>query len=320
MPDERAELSAKRINDLRDDQFAYIEPGGTKDESGRTVPRSKRHFPIHDAAHVRNALQRASQSPFGKKAMPKILAAAKKFGIQVNPQGRQDPMADIERRYTFVPVEVRATGDKRRIGGYAAVFNRPSKNLGGFVETVNPAAFNDSRGRGWPGVIARYNHDDNMLLGTTDGGTLRLSVDDTGLVYEVDPPQARQDIVELVERGDVRKSSFAFRTVEDDWIQSDQGFPQRNLLLAQLVDVAPVNMPAYGDTTAGLRSDQRDIALRSLARKFDASYDEVLDRAARDELRSFFARTDNIGPKKQATFGPAARMALLARERGPLDA
>ena len=80
----KRDISTASRNDLPDSAFAYIEPGGTKDESGKTTPRSKRHFPIHDAAHVRNALARASQSPFGAKAMGKIRAAAKKFGIQVS--------------------------------------------------------------------------------------------------------------------------------------------------------------------------------------------------------------------------------------------
>ena len=78
---ERAQMSAADINNLDDDQFAYIEPGGTKDEAGRTVPRSLRHFPIHDRAHVENALARAPQSPCGDKAMPKIVKAAKKMGV-----------------------------------------------------------------------------------------------------------------------------------------------------------------------------------------------------------------------------------------------
>jgi hypothetical protein len=79
----KAERSTKEINDLPDSDFAYIEPGGSKDDEGKTVPRSLRHFPIMDAAHVRNALSRAPQSPFGEKAMPKIRAAAKKFDIDV---------------------------------------------------------------------------------------------------------------------------------------------------------------------------------------------------------------------------------------------
>jgi hypothetical protein len=79
----KAKLTRASINDLPDSDFAYIEPGGKKDDSGKTTPRSLRHFPIHDAAHVRNALARAPQSPFGAKAMAKIHAAAKKMGIHM---------------------------------------------------------------------------------------------------------------------------------------------------------------------------------------------------------------------------------------------
>src|SRR5690242_1266310 len=120
-------------------------------------------------------------------------------------------MTDAERRFTSVPVEIRAGSDSHTIGGYAAKFDRMSQNLGGFVERIAPGFFNKSRGDGWPGVVARYNHDDNMLLGTTGAGTLRLGIDDVGLQYEVDLPSARADVRELVQRGDVRQSSFAFQ-------------------------------------------------------------------------------------------------------------
>ncbi|MEU4150837.1 HK97 family phage prohead protease [Streptomyces sp. NPDC026659] len=217
-------------------------------------------------------------------------------------------MADIERRFTKVPVELRARAERQRIGGYAAVFNRQSHNLGGFVEIVNPAAFNASRGDGWPDVIARYNHDDNMLLGSTGGGTLSLAIDGTGLDYEVEPPKARGDILELVQRGDVRKSSFAFQTIEDDWGVTDQGFPMRTLVKVRLVDVAPVNTPAYPDSTAGLRS---------LARHVGADVEEVRSMAERDELRKFFQRSDRPSAPKKKVYGAAARMALLARREDP---
>lgn len=215
---------------------------------------------------------------------------------------------ETERRFTKVPVELRATNDRRMIGGYAAVFNRQSSNLGGFVEVVDPAAFNASRGDGWPDVIARYNHDDNMLLGSTGGGTLRLAIDGTGLDYEVEPPKARGDILELVQRGDVRKSSFAFRTIEDDWGTTDQGFPMRTLVKVRLVDVAPVNTPAYPDSTAGLRS---------LAARVGADFEEVRSLAERDELRRFFRRTGGPAAPAKKTLGAAARMALLARKEDP---
>lgn len=223
-----------------------------------------------------------------------------------------------ERRFTVNRVSIRARGDKqlRSIGGYAALFGTLSQNLGGFVEEVTTAFFNRSASRNWPDVMARYNHDDNMLLGTSDAQTLRLWTDETGLMYEVDPPNSRADVLELVERGDVRKSSFAFYADEVEWTVTDQNFPLRKLLSGRLVDVAPVNVPAYADTSVGLRADARMIALRSLATKVQVPVEEV---AAADDLRKFLVKTgDGIKPaQKPKTYGPAARMAILGREKDP---
>jgi phage head maturation protease len=171
-------------------------------------------------------------------------------------------MSDAERRFTSVPVEIRAGRDKQNtIGGYAAKFMRMSENLGGFKEQIAPGAFNRSASMGWPDVQARYNHDDNMLLGTTGGNSLRLRV----------------------ERGDVRQSSFAFISDEDDWDTDDTGYPRRTLTQVRLLDVAPVNAPAYLDTSVGLRS---------LAHKFDAPIEDVRKLAEVNELTKFFKRTD----------------------------
>lgn len=218
-------------------------------------------------------------------------------------------MNDLERRFTSGAVELRADSDKRTIEGYAAVFGKLSRNLGGFVEKLAPSTFNESRGREWPDVVARHNHDDGMLLGTTASGTLKLHLDDMGLRYTVDPPQSRGDILELVQRGDVRHSSFAFRTVADDWGTSDQGYPMRTLTNVQLVDVATVVTPAYPDSTAGLRS---------LAVKFEVDVEEVRSLAASDELRKFFVRTDKKGkPAPPKVFAPTALMDLKAKEKPP---
>jgi HK97 family phage prohead protease len=217
-------------------------------------------------------------------------------------------MTDAERRFTSVPVEIRAGSDKQVVGGYAAKFDRHSQNLGGFVERIAPGAFNKSRGNGWPGVIARYNHDDNMVLGTIGGGTLRLGVDDVGLTYEVDLPKARSDVYELVQRGDVRQSSFAFVTDldGDEWDTTDQGFPQRTLTSVRLYDVAPVNTPAYEDTSVGLRSIVG--ALESLSRRFEADVTEVRALAEAGDLMKFFVRSDKAPADK-----PQSAQAALAK-------
>jgi len=66
---EKAKLTTAARNKLPRSAFAFVDSKGVG------------HFPIHDKAHVRNALARVSQSPFGARALPKIRAAAKKFGI-----------------------------------------------------------------------------------------------------------------------------------------------------------------------------------------------------------------------------------------------
>jgi len=204
------------------------------------------------------------------------------------------------------PVEVRSA-QSRTIGGYAAVFNRNSENLGGFIEQVHPEFFNRSISIGWGRVICRFNHDPNMLLGTTTSGTLRLSKDNVGLLYDVDVPESRSDVFEWVGRGDVCSSSFAFQCYEDEWRTNDNGYPVRTLMSGRLIDVAPVVDPAYADATVGLRS---------LARFVGAPMEDVTARAECDELRSFFVRTDKDGmPKaeKPATYGPAALMDILSK-------
>jgi HK97 family phage prohead protease len=257
--------------------------------------------------------------------MPKIRAAAKKFGIHMSDSTRSSEyqegdvaVTDVERRYTPAAVELRAmTGDNQnRIGGYAAVFGKLSKNLGGFVETVRSGAFSKSHADGWPNVVARYNHDPNMILGTVRGRTLELRVDSAGLWYDVEPPQSRHDILDLVGRGDVAFSSFAFRVFPggDEWKTTDQSYPMRVLNEVQLVDVAPVPDPAYADTTAGLRS---------LANYLHVEFEEVHACAERDELRKFFVRTDGgpspVAKPKPRTFGPVAAAALLARRSDPWE-
>jgi uncharacterized protein len=185
-----------------------------------------------------------------------------------------------ERRYTAGPVQVRAapSGGGERIGGYGAVFDKPSHDLGGFIEQVAPSAFAKSKGDGWPHVLCRLNHNDGDLLGTTRGGTLQLSTDEFGLSYEVEPPPSRADVIELVRRGDIYQSSFAFQVASggDEWTLTDDGYPLRILRSVKLVDVAPVNTPAYPDAS---------VAMRSLAQQVGAPEGEVRKLAAEHELR-----------------------------------
>lgn len=70
-----AEWTTAEVNDLPDSAFLTVEAGGSKDDQGKTTPRSLRHFPVRgpdgklDLPHLRNAIARIPQSdlPADKK-------------------------------------------------------------------------------------------------------------------------------------------------------------------------------------------------------------------------------------------------------------
>jgi HK97 family phage prohead protease len=152
---QRAEMTSASINDLPDSAFAYIQPGGTKDASGRTIPRSLRHFPVHDKAHAANALAQAPKSPFGDKAMPAIKKAAARFGIDADGDNdasasRTRAVQDIRRDCQLEDIHIvrTAEGDHtgRLVEAYAAVFDQPAvirDHQGHYEEEIDRAAFDD---------------------------------------------------------------------------------------------------------------------------------------------------------------------------------
>jgi len=103
----------------------------------------------------------------------------------------------------------------------------------------------------------------------------------------------------MVARRDVPYSSFAFEVDEQSWGTTEDNFPQRTLISGRIIDTAPVSRPAYRDTSAGLRS---------LAAHMDAPYEDVMQLAARDELRSLFIRTDLSPAQAQARIAAKSRL------------
>jgi hypothetical protein len=76
-----AELDAEDRDDLRKDQFAYVDSKGGE------------HLPINDESHIRNAMARWNQTDFESKtakdeARRKILAAARRHGIEIDDESK----------------------------------------------------------------------------------------------------------------------------------------------------------------------------------------------------------------------------------------
>ena len=141
----------------------------------------------------------------------------------------------------------------RTVRGYAAVYNSPSEDLGGFIEYIEAGAFDSALG---DDVRALFNHDANLLLARTKSGTLKIGVDERGLWYEFDAPNTStgNDLLELLKRGDVTQSSFGFTIEKDEW-RKQNGVTYRYIKkVARLYDVSPVTYPAYPATTAALKA------------------------------------------------------------------
>lgn len=164
----------------------------------------------------------------------------------------------IERRFVPAPdlrVETRDgdAGEQPHIVGYAAVFNSPSCDLGGFIERIAPGAFADSLANG-DDVRALVDHDWGRIIGRRKAGTLTLEEDERGLLTDTVPPDTSvgRDIVESIRRGDVDQMSFAFDTLEDDWSTAEDGQTIRELRKVKLWDISPVTFPAYDETSVSV--------------------------------------------------------------------
>lgn len=152
-------------------------------------------------------------------------------------------------------LELREAGEGApQLVGYAAKFDVWSEDLGGFREKIAPNAF-DRALREAHDVRALVNHDPSLLLGRTESGTLRLSVDSVGLRMELDLPgtQVGRDTATSVGRGDMNQMSFGFRTLGDAW-NLEPTPAERTITDVELFDVSIVTYPAYPQTDVALRN------------------------------------------------------------------
>jgi phage head maturation protease len=110
----KAVWSTASQNDLPDSSFLYVEPG-EKDEHGRTVPRSKRHFPYRDASgaidlpHLRNAIARIPQSNLPDDLKERLQARARRL-LEQHGGGDGKTVVEPEEWKTGAPLAIRALG------------------------------------------------------------------------------------------------------------------------------------------------------------------------------------------------------------------
>jgi HK97 family phage prohead protease len=188
--------------------------------------------------------------------------------------------------------EIRASADGLNFRGYAAVFDSPSDDLGGFRETIAPGAFARTlaeKGRAKRSPIKMFlNHDWNVVLASTYGSqpTMRLSEDERGLFVDADLPDNEwgRPVRDAVARGDISSMSFGFNVAKDEWSADKR---DRRLNEVKLWEVSPVTAwPAYPATSASVRHlaelvGEEEGAIEAAVREFLSASTELTDETRR---------------------------------------
>ena len=181
-------------------------------------------------------------------------------------------LATVTRGYMVEGLEVRAPSEESTIAefrGHASVTDTPYEmyggpEKGGWNEIVDRGAFKRTLGRN-PDVAFLINHE-GMTLARTTAGNLHLTEDGTGLAVraELDTRVSIvNDLVLLMQAGNINEMSFAFRVSGQQWLNADgEEVPwwdlsgiERHIQAVDINkgDVSAVNYGANPYTDASLR-------------------------------------------------------------------
>jgi len=150
--------------------------------------------------------------------------------------------------------------------------------MGWYDEEMSPEVFTNSD---MNDVVALFNHDANMVLARTKSGTLKLNLTGNALEYSFEAPNTTlgNDLLEMVKRGDVYQSSFAFSVEAEDWQEREGMKPKRVIRgIKKVYDVSPVTYPANPDTMVAKRSYEQ------IAGKVDEDLQSVIDISVKSEI------------------------------------
>lgn len=156
----------------------------------------------------------------------------------------------IEKRIQATDIECRTDEETKAmtITGYAVRYDEPSEPLEyGFREVIKPNAFTESLNS--RNIVALHQHDSKELLASTKAKTLRLEERSDGVYFEMDLLPSRNDLYDLVKRGDLSNMSFGFTCEKEKFTRSGDT-DIREVLKGTLFECSLVHTPAYQTTSA----------------------------------------------------------------------
>ena len=189
----------------------------------------------------------------------------------------------MEKELRFIRSDINIELSERIVSGYAIRFMEESVDLGGFIERIHPDAISIDQIRN-SDIFALFNHEDDMVLGRTGAGTLKLDLRDDGLYYEIYVPNtvAGNELLEHITRGEMYGTSFAFSLPSDGsgevWSKGEDGNIYRDITNIEILyEISPVFSPAYPTTTISARSLDKLNELKNMKENIELREDEVKD-------------------------------------------
>ena len=153
--------------------------------------------------------------------------------------------------------KIREDGGKRYLEGYFAVFGEPYQVWDGWIETIERGAFARYLASGEDTKVL-WNHDSNIVLGSTGNGTAVLREDETGLFGTVEINENDSEAVSAyarVARGDVDGCSFGFDIArQEEWWDEEGIYHTKITEVDPLFEVSPCTFPAYKATSISARA------------------------------------------------------------------
>jgi HK97 family phage prohead protease len=183
----------------------------------------------------------------------------------------------------------------------------------GFYEEFSPGAFSKTTQEGDQRFLV--DHDTAKPVSRRSAGTLRVSEDAVGMVFDSDLNIRKSYVADLVENlrdKTITSMSLGFRVIREEWstvdVETTDGqsvqADLRTVLEAQVLEGSAVTFPAYESTDAGLRS---------------ALSDE--DREVREVAAAMIRRGDPAALERRAAMLPRfADFRELIPTRAPADA
>ncbi len=177
---------------------------------------------------------------------------------------------------------IREDGGKKYLEGYFSVFGEPYQVWDGWVETIERGAFARYLASG-SDVKVLWNHDSNIVLGSTSNGTASLREDETGLFGSVEINEGDQEALNgyaRVSRGDVDGCSFGFDIArQEEWWDDEGVYHTKILEVDPLYEVSPCTFPAYKATSISARNKD---GLEEAKRRYEETKKQKMDEWRED--------------------------------------